>query len=75
MKQTIFFSVLLLSLSLRAQLINQSFNKSIEFGNNQKKSVSVSGNQLKINTKVIFNAVPDGYHITFTQTEISQTIA
>ena len=74
MKQTIFFLVLLLSLSLRAQLINQSFNKSIEFGNNQKKSVSVSGNQLKINTKVIFNAVPDGYHITFTQTEISQSI-
>ena len=62
------------TLTLNSQLVNQSFNNSTEFANNQKQSLSVSGNQLKINTRVIFNALPDGYHITFTQTEISETI-
>jgi uncharacterized protein YggE len=62
------------SLTLNSQLVNQSFNNSTEFANNQKQSLSVSGNQLKINSRIIFNALPDGYHITFTQTEISETI-
>ena len=69
---SIFF--VLISLTLNSQLANQSFNHSTEFANNQKQSISVSGNKLKINTRVIFNAVPDGYHITYTQTEISKTI-
>ncbi len=61
-------------MTLNSQLVNQSFNHSIEFANNQKQSISVSGNQLKINSRVIFNAVPNGYHITYTQTEIRETI-
>ena len=66
--------ILIVGFSAKAQVINQSFNHSTEFANNQKQSISVSGNQLNINTRIIYNALPDGYHITYTQTEISETI-
>ena len=76
MKHTVslFIFIICISLDLKSQVINQSFNHSTEFSNNQKQSISVSGNQLKINTRIIYNALPDGYHITYTQTEISETI-
>ena len=76
MKHTVFLFILIICISfgLKSQVINQSFNHSTEFSNNQKQSISVSGNQLKINTRIIYNALPDGYHITYTQTEISETI-
>tara|TARA_Y100000589_G_scaffold73927_1_gene67158 strand:- start:10 stop:972 length:963 start_codon:yes stop_codon:yes gene_type:complete len=74
MKQVVYILIIILGLKANAQVINQSFNHSTEFENNQKQSISVSGNQLKINTRIIYNALPDGYHITYTQTEISETI-
>ena len=74
MKGILVILILGLGLDASTQVINQSFNHSTEFANNQKQSISVSGNQLKINTKIIYNALPDGYHITYTQTEISETI-
>lgn len=64
----------IITISLKAQIVNKSFNQATEFGSNQKHSISVTGNQLKIQTRVIFNALPDGYHVTYTHTEISPTI-
>ena len=66
--------LILACLSLRAQVINKGFNRSTEFGSNKKESVSVAGNQLSIKTRVIYNALPDGYHVTYTSTAISTTI-
>jgi len=74
MKYVASILILIVGFSAKAQVINQSFNHSTEFANNQKQSISVSGNQLNINTRIIYNALPDGYHITYTQTEISETI-
>lgn len=68
---------LLLAIScftLSAQVVNKAFNRSTEFGSNKKESVSVSGNQLNIKTRVIYNALPDGYHVTYTSTAISPTV-
>ena len=74
MKRTFISALLAISITSYSQLINKSFNHSTEFGSNQKQSVSVSGNELKIKTRVIFNALPDGYHVTYTNTEISTSI-
>jgi hypothetical protein len=74
MKRTVFSALLAISLTINSQVLNKSFNRSTEFGSNQKQSVSASGNELKIKTRVIFNALPDGYHVTYTNTEISPSI-
>ena len=74
MKRLIIIPLLCLGFYLKSQIANKTFNQSTEYTNNQKQSVSVLGNQLKINTRIIYNALPDGYHVTFTQTEISQNI-
>lgn len=74
MKRTIISGLLVITLASNSQILNKSFNHSTEFGSNQKQSISVSGNELKIKTRVIFNALPDGYHVTYTHTEISPSI-
>ncbi len=58
----------------QAQKTNKSFNESTEWGSNNKHSIKVNGNYLSIKTKVIYNALPDGYHITYTYTSISKTV-
>lgn len=73
--KTILITVLTtLCFSVNAQLVNKTYNHNTEFGSNSKKSVSVEGNHLSIKTKVVFNALPDGYHVTYTLTEISPTL-
>ncbi len=74
MKSKITLLTVFVGLGLNAQVINKSFNRSTEFGSNKKQSVSVTGNQLNIKTRVIYNALPDGYHVTYTATSISPTI-
>lgn len=74
MKSKTTLLALAFGLSLNAQVINKAFNRSTEFGSNKKQSVSVVGNQLNIKTRVIYNAIPDGYHVTYTATSISPSI-
>ena len=58
----------------QAQFLNKDFNKNTEYGNKNKSSVEVIGGHLNIKTKVIYNAIPDGYHITYTYSSISSSV-
>lgn len=58
----------------QAQDLNNTFNQNTEYGTNNKGSIKVVGNHLNIKTKVIYNAIPDGYHITYTYTSISASV-
>jgi hypothetical protein len=70
-----FIAILALSFyNSHAQELNSTFNKSTEYGTNKKGSIEVTGNHLNIKTKVIYNATPDGYHITYTYTSISESV-
>lgn len=75
MKKITFSLLLLCFYQINAQKINSTYNQNTEFGTNKKGSIEVQGNHLSINTTVIFNATPDGYHVTYTYTSISESIA
>ena len=76
MKNTLL--ILLVVIGFQTQIIaqktNKSFNETSEWGSNNKHSIKVNGNYLSIKTKVIYNALPDGYHITYTYTSISKSV-
>lgn len=72
MKHTALLLFTIAFLSANCQIINQNFNRTSEFGSNKKNSIQLSGNDLYIKTKVVFNALPDGYHVTYTFTTIDQ---
>lgn len=74
MKSTLTLAIVFLSVSLFAQTYDYSSNKHQIFNDYKNESVNVSGNVLSIKTRVIFNAVPDGYHVTYTFTSISNTV-
>lgn len=57
-----------------AQVINQSFNQATENGDYPETSIQVSGNVISIKTKVVYNALPDGYHVTYTYTNIASSL-
>lgn len=74
MKNTFFILLIAIGFQTTAQKINKTFNESSEWGSNNKHSIKVDGNYLSIKTKVIYNALPDGYHITYTYSSISKTV-
>ena len=74
MKTIISIVLLTLYTTTFSQTINKSYNSATEFSSNNKQSIKVTGNRLKINTKIIYNAIPNGYHITYTYTSISSSI-
>ena len=75
MKKTTIGLLLLCAYNINAQKLNSTFNQNTEYGSNKKGSIEVEGNHLSIKTSVIFNATPDGYHITYTYTSISKSVA
>jgi hypothetical protein len=76
MKNRIYLSAItaFLGLGMQAQVINQTFNNNTEYSKSNQAAVIVEGNHLSIQTKVIYNALPDGYHLTYTFTEINSSI-
>lgn len=74
MKKLTLLLFLTVGISAVAQKPNKSFNDATEWGSNKKHSIQLEGNYLTIKTKVIYNALPDGYHITYTYTSISGTV-
>lgn len=56
-----------------SQTLNKSYNLNTK-SNSKNVSINAGPNHLKINTKVIYNAVPDGYRITFTSSFIGKTV-
>ena len=74
MKKIIIALLVLSFYNNNAQELNSTFNKNTQYGTNKKGSIEVTGNHLSIKTKVIFNATPDGYHITYTYTSISESV-
>lgn len=74
MKNWTLVFVLAFGLQSKAQITNKEFNRNTEYGTHLKNSVRVNGNSLQIDTKVIFNALPDGYHITYTYSSISSNV-
>ena len=75
MKNNLLILALFCFMSGKSQELNASFNQHTEASSNLKRSIEVNGNYLKIKVKVIYNAIPDGYHITFTYSSISSTLA
>lgn len=75
MKPTIVFLLTLVATTTNAQLINKRYNESCNGKNfNNECEISANENSIYINVKVLYNAVPDGYHITFTKSFISNTL-
>lgn len=65
----------LLTFATTAQLINRAYNQSQNnYHFNNEAGIVASGNTLNITCKVVYNAVPDGYLVTFTTTFIGSTI-
>lgn len=74
MKKSLLLFTVFLTANLFGQKMNKSFNDQTESYNHAKHSIQVNGNHLTIQTKVIYNAIPDGYHISYTYTSISKTV-
>lgn len=58
-----------------AQLPNKQYtqhNRAVHEG--AEKDIIASENQVSIITKVLYNAVPDGYHVTFTKSFIGRSV-
>jgi len=56
-----------------SQTLNKSYNHNTK-SSAASQSINAGPNHLRINTKVIFNAVPDGYRITFTSSFIGKSV-
>ncbi len=65
----------LLTLGLQSQVINESYNKKKNlFQLPPENDIVVTPTSVQINVKVIYNAKPDGYLITYTQSYIGRNI-
>ena len=66
---------MIVTLSADCQTINKQYNqeRSKSFFNNENEIVATENN-ISIITKVIYNAVPDGYHITYTTSFIGKSV-
>ncbi len=76
MKNPVFFLLMLTGLAARCQVINKHYNQDQcknHFEN--ENEIAASDNSVTIITKVIYNAVPDGYHITYTTSFIGKSPA
>ena len=74
MKNITFFLAMLIGLSANCQVVNKQYNqeRNQTFFNNENEIVATE-NSISITTKVIYNAVPDGYHITYTTSFIGKS--
>ncbi|HXC05838.1 MAG TPA: hypothetical protein VNZ86_13845 [Bacteroidia bacterium] len=59
-----------------AQLSNKAYNNQRN-GNlpGAEKEIVAEENTIAITTKVIYNAIPDGYHVTYTKSFIGKSVA
>lgn len=75
MKTILFLLISISSLLAQAQIANKKYNeeKSTKRFLNESEIVANDKNVTMI-VKVIYNAIPDGYHITFTKSFIGKTI-
>jgi uncharacterized protein YggE len=66
---------LLIALTANSQIVNKKYNqeRNKTFFSNENEIVA-SENSVSIITKVIYNAIPDGYHITFTTSFIGNSV-
>ncbi len=62
--------------SLAAQKSNVQMNTFGKINNNENSGIvaDAGSNSVTITTTVIYNAIPDGYHITYTKSFISKTV-
>jgi uncharacterized protein YggE len=76
MKKLTFSLVMLIGLSANCQMVNKQYNqeRNKTFFNNENEIVATE-NSISIITKVIYNAVPDGYHITYTTSFIGKSVS
>ncbi len=72
-----FFSLCLILIAIKgpAQLINKKYQDSYQ----QKRELTdqemrATGNTITIEVKVLYNAIPDGYHITYTKSFIGKSV-
>src|ERR1035437_2277733 len=74
MKNITFFLAMLIGLSANCQVVNKQYSqeRNQTFFNNENEIVATE-NSISITTKVIYNAVPDGYHITYTTSFIGKS--
>ena len=75
MKKILFSTLLLIGLTAMSQNVNKQYNqeRNKTFFTNENEIVATA-NTISIVTKVIYNAVPDGYHITYTTSFIGKSV-
>jgi len=75
MKNLSVFLVMLITISANSQVVNKKFNqeRNKTFCNNEYEIIATE-NSISIITQVIYNAVPDGYHITYTTSFIANSV-
>ncbi|MFY9307651.1 MAG: SIMPL domain-containing protein [Bacteroidia bacterium] len=75
MKRIAFPLVMLTIVTCEAQLPNKQYNQhNRAVHESAEKDIVASENQVSIITKVLYNAVPDGYHVTFTKSFIGKSV-
>jgi uncharacterized protein YggE len=76
--KNLFLSTILLSATLfefSAQTINKTYNNSVPILKNNQYEIKGDESHVTIQVDVIYNAIPDGYIITYTTTFIGTSIA
>lgn len=70
-KAAILFSFI--GLNVSAQVLNKHYNQ-LAIQSQGEDDVIATEKSINIITKVLYNAVPDGYHVTFTKSFIGKTV-
>ncbi len=75
MKNLTLSFAMLIGLTANCQMVNKQYNqeRNKNFFNNENEIVATE-NSISIITKVIYNAIPDGYHITYTTSFIGKSV-
>ncbi len=75
MKTLTFALIMLIGLSAKSQVVNKRYNqeRNKTIFNNENEIVATD-NSISIITRVIYNAIPDGYHITYTTSFIGKSV-
>lgn len=75
MKFLITTNVLCIVLQCNAQVINKTHNQEYKKdGYNYEDGIVANANDISITTKIIYNAIPDGYHIAYTTSFMGKSI-
>lgn len=75
MKIVVFTFAMLVAYTASSQLANKQYNQSsVVRHESREEDIVASENKISIITKVLYNAVPDGYHVTFTKSFIGKSV-